>query len=169
MKRILFFTSLVLMLVACGGPKTAPTAAPTSTPRSSAPPTAASAGIDLTKVDMCTLVPKGDIEAVLGPLGKEPKADPPNGPEIGCTFYNEQGEYVDLSLNPVGDWGMLRQLQPDAKDLTLDGDKAFSADKFYGVELWVLRQGKAIIQVRLSTKDLEQAKKFVPKVAARLP
>ena len=169
MSRLAFLLSLIVLLVGCGAPPVAPTLAPTDAPKGPPAPTAASVGIDLTRVNVCTLMPKTDIEAVLGALGRDPKVDPPNGSEQGCTFYNQAGEYVDISLAPVADWSLLRQLQPDAKDGTLDGDKAFSAAKFYGAELWVLRQGQAIIHIRLSTKDLEQAKKFVPKVAAHLP
>ncbi len=168
MKRLPLALLSMLVLVACGVPN-APASPATAQARTTPQATSVSAGLDIQSLDACALMPRADIESVLGTLGKEPKADPPNGSEKGCIYYDQQGEYADITLNPASDWTLLRQLQPDATDFTLDGDKAFSADKSYGAELWVLRPGKAVIHVRVSSKDLEQAKRFVPTVIARLP
>ncbi len=175
--------TIALALVACGGsaaptplPPGVSTASATGPSGSATPPgraapqrTATAVGLDISSIDTCVLLPKADIESVFGPLGKEPKADFPNGNEKGCLYYNDRGEFADIILNPVSDWSLLREVHPDATDLTFNGDKAFSNKNPDSVSLYVLHVPKAVIHVRVSSKDLAEAKLFVPKVIARLP
>jgi hypothetical protein len=168
MKRLVFLVLVLLVLAGCSTPAPATVPAPTAV-KYTALPTPTSTGLDLKSIDVCTMMPQADVESVFGTLRGDPKVDPPNGPEKGCTYYNQQGHFVDISLHPVEEWSLLRQLQPDAVDSTVNGDKAFSADKPDGAYLWVLRPSKAIIEIRLSSKDPAQAKQFIPKVIARLP
>lgn len=174
---------IALALVACGGSAaptplppvvsatsaTGPSGSATAPGRAAAQRTPTVVGLDISSIDTCALLPRADIESVFGPLGKEPKADFPNGNEKGCIYYNDRGEFADIILNPVSDWSLLREVHPDATDLTLNGDKAFSNKNPDSVSLYVLHLPKAVVHVRVSSKDLAEAKLFVPKVIARLP
>ncbi len=154
----------------------APTAVshPTAAPQSNAGQPVAGGStqsLDFTGIDVCKIVSVADFEAVYGPLSKtkDPQVDPPNDPEKGCTIYNDEGNFVDIVLHPTSDWDLLKQLQADAKDKApLDGNTAFSSNKLDAYELFVLRSGKAVVEIRVSTGDLDQARKFAQKVLAKI-
>lgn len=126
--------------------------------------------MDLSKVDVCTLLPASEAEAVFGTkLQKPPQADPPNGNEKGCIYYNEQGHYADIVLHPVDDWSFIKQVQTEGKDLPdIDGHSAFGGEMQSAYRIYVLAQGKAVVDVRDSSGDQGQAEKFVRKVLSLL-
>ena len=182
---LLILLSLILLaafvLSACSATNEAPPATipPTSLPADTASgspadtasgsPADTSASLDFATLDTCALIPPEDIASVIGALRGEPAADPPNGSEKGCLYFNEEGNFADVILGPASDWDLLRQLQPEAEDFTLNGDAAFAADKPDAANLWVLRPGQTVIHVRVSSGDREQAQQLVAKVITQLP
>jgi len=118
-------------------------------------------GMDLSHVNVCQLITKDDVASVFGPVRDEPKEDPPNGNEKGCTYYNQEGHFVDISLSPLDDWNLILQLNPDAKPISdIGGHHAVSKPGVDSLEVWVHQDGKAVINVRDSLQDADQARKF---------
>src|SRR5262249_3540892 len=121
----------------------------------------AAKGMDLSSVNVCQLISKQDVASVFGPVRDEPKEDPPNGSEKGCTYYNQEGHFVDITLKPLDDWNLILQLKPDAKPIPdIAGYHAVSGPGADALEVWVHQDGKAVIGIRDSLQDADQAKKF---------
>jgi hypothetical protein len=145
-------------------------------PTEMAPPEtapAASAGggarsLDFNTLDICTFLPRAEVEKLLGTLSKDPQVDPPNGSEKGCLYYDGQGMFVDVILSPASDFDLLRQMHPDAVDIDFNGETAFSNENFSATELFVLHGSTAVIHVRVSSEDLEQARVFAALVTSLL-
>ena len=126
------------------------------------PPSATPAGgMDLSRVNVCQLISKEEVASVFGPVRDEPKEDPPSGQDKGCTYYNQEGHFVDIILKSLEDWNSILQLNGNAKPIPdIGGYHAYSASKPDSLEVWVLREGKAVINIRDSVQDADQAKKF---------
>jgi hypothetical protein len=130
---------------------------------------AEAAGIDLTTIDPCTLVPKTELETVFGELRGEPKPDVIIGEERGCTYRNMQGNFVDITLYPPTSWNLYKKIQTEITDVVGIGDEAFTTEKSDAVQLWVLLRDRVVVEVRISTHELEQAKQIAQQVIKHLP
>lgn len=176
-----------LLLAACGGETpatpTAPVQAPAETASGPAPTTDAipaptdtteastSSGeaIDLASLDPCTFVPQAEIAGIFGPLKDAGTVDTALGLEKGCTFYNEDGNFVSLTVHPADMWDLRKNLEADTEPVSGLGDEAFGVDKSDAYDLFVLVRDVAMLEVRVSTHDQTQARQLAESMIAQLP
>src|SRR5512139_774740 len=122
---------LALLLVACSGTTTTP--APTqpaaksdntSNPVSAEP---ASAGIDLSQVDVCQLIPVAEVEAVIGTVRKDStKPTLSLDRERGCHYVEaKHGRFYEVELYPLDHWNLAKRTLKDAQPVAAVGDGAY--------------------------------------------
>lgn len=151
--------------------------APTSTmrvqsttgPTSPTASTGSSDALDLSSLDVCTFVPREILAGIFGPLKDEGTPDTVLGREKGCTFYNEEGNFADMRIYPPDEWELRKSLEADRIEVGGLGDEAFAVDKSDAYDLWVLAQDLAVMEVRVSTHDEEQARQIAEALLAQLP
>ncbi|HVG00895.1 MAG TPA: hypothetical protein VND68_13735 [Chloroflexia bacterium] len=198
-RAMLLSVLLVLLLAACGGETSQPTPAgpnpttdaiplptgttpagpnpttdaipaPTSTMRvESTTGTGSSGALDLSSLDVCAFVPREILAGIFGPLKDEGTPDTVLGKEKGCTFYNEEGNFADMRIYPPDEWELRKNLESDKIEVGGLGDEAFAVDKSDAYDLWVLAQDLAVMEVRVSTHDEEQARLIAEALLAQLP
>lgn len=110
-------------------PAPAPAQAPAAAQEAVKAAPAAPMPLNAASVDTCALIARADVEAVVGPLAQDPKADQPQGSLLGgCDFMTADYTSVSVSARPAREFdatvkyaGEKAALQPVAGL----GEKAF--------------------------------------------
>ena len=133
-------------------------------------------GIDLSKIDPCSLLTNDDVAAVMGQVDYKPNAKSFSiiG-EIDCTFVQMgslESPFLQVSVVPPEYW------EHETGQLVIDGapskvadigDEAVTADVKAWQKLMVLLKGKAFVSIRIYPKNIEGARELAAKVIERLP
>lgn len=148
-------------LAGCGKNETSnPAPAPAQAPAAvqEAVKSAPTAPLPLTaaSVDTCALIARADVEAVVGPLAQDPKADTPAGSLLGqCSYYGADASLI-LSARPAREFdgtvkyaGEKAAVQPVAglgekASQTQYGLMIQPAGKAYFLTVVVMRPGGAL-------------------------
>lgn len=134
--------------------------------------------IDVSKVDVCAMLTRAEIEAVMGPAEYKPDARTfPVQDEVGCNFMQEhnqddgtvKGQQLDVVLWSSHYWEMQRGLYDNATPVAGIGAEAFTLDSGGWETLFVRVPDKALVEVHIFPKDLENAKKLALAVIGKLP
>ncbi len=134
--------------------------------------------IDVSKVDVCGMLTRAEIEAVMGPAEYKPAARTfPVQDEVGCNFMQEhnqddgtvKGQQLDVVLWSSHYWTMQRGLYDNATPVAGIGAEAFTLDSGGWQTLFVRVPDKALVEVHIFPKDLENAKKLALAVIGKLP
>jgi hypothetical protein len=180
--------ALAVLLQACGGTEATPTLVPSSTataPPATAtvpasiehavqtiqagPPTPTPAIIDLKSLDVCTLIPADQVAHTIGTLSGQGKPTISVAEEKGCEWTNDKGNFADLIVNSPFDWDLQKALNPDYTALGGIGDDAFTIKHTDALELWVLLTNRAILEVRVSSQNQNQAGQLALLLMHKLP
>ncbi|MBC8074507.1 MAG: DUF3558 family protein, partial [Chloroflexales bacterium] len=159
-------------LAACGGPtptaSTAPydnVAAPTSAAASS---DAIGLGIDQTRLDVCALLPRAEVEAAIGTLVDEPKQSLAIGDEVGCGYLVDQGRGYEVLVYNLDRWELLPQFL-DVSPVAGLGDGAYAEKRVGGgVTLYVLLRERAVVSVGVNGADTPQLRQLLSLALAQI-
>jgi hypothetical protein len=141
-------------LLACGGSQ-----APKSDSEGAAPEEFSlgdTAGVDFSAIDVCTWLPLGDVEKIVGPLDGEPKTQKPLADERACDYRTDDGHWYDVELNTLATFGIQHGLQSEDEDVEGIGDQAFARRLSLDTFLYVKVAGKATVIVRSGKRQEEQ-------------
>jgi hypothetical protein len=119
-------------------------------------------------IEACTLLDRGDVVRIFGPLRDEAKPDRGLRGEKDCRWRNEEGQWLKASLYGASRWelekGIVSEMHP--RPLANAGDEGFSVKQ--GTDSVVhVRKGGAIIEVSCSC-GIEKAESLARMAAARL-
>lgn len=178
MKRIVAQLIVVLLLVwsvaACGNAGTpAPTQSPAK-PIAKAEPSSvepASAGLDLSNVDVCQLIPAAEVEAIVGPLRKD-SAKPTLSldRERGCKYIEDKhGQFFEVELYPLDQWNLAKRALKDAQPVAGVGDGAYLGTYSDCKWLKVLVKDRVVIGVRVGDEDQTSALALYEVMLKHLP
>lgn len=173
---------LALALSACGGPTSTPSTVPTSAnPIPTAVGDANSAldssssidvdgsGIDQTKLNVCTMLPRADVEAAIGALSKAPQPTIPIGNEVGCTYVTDQARAYAVSVYNLDRWELFTKGM-DGESVAGIGDGGWMVKGFEGSHtLYVLLRNRAVVGVDVAGADTPQFRKLVDVALAAVP
>ena len=124
-------------------------------------------GIDQTKLNICAIIPRTSVEAVIGPLAAAPKASLPIGNEVGCD-YTSDARYVGISVYNLDRWELFTK-GLEGKPVSGVGDGGFMAEEVDGSHtLYVLLRGRAVIGVHLSGENMQEFRKLVDATQAQI-
>jgi len=135
-------------------------------------------GIDVSKVDACALLTRAEVEAVMGPVEYKPHAPQSVRDEKDCNYVQEhnqddgtiKGQELDVVIWPSHYWEMHQALSAaDATPVAGIGDEAFTVIFPTLQTLFVRVRAKAIVEVHVYPKNVENAKKLALKVLEHLP
>jgi hypothetical protein len=170
---------LVAALTACGGARTdgVPSAA---TDASVAPPPAPIAspnartgaggpGIDQTKLDVCALLPRDQVEAAIGALTEAPKPSITIGSEVGCEYVVDQGRGYEITVYNLDRWELIPTFIDGTTPVAGIGDGAYAAKGVGGgTALYVLLRGRAVVGARVNGADTPQFRRLLDVALARV-
>jgi len=115
-------------------------------------------GMDLSGVNVCQLL---DPAAVAAVVGEEIDADPQEmlsiDREKGCRFDGVSGNYYEITLHPLDQWGLTEYILNEPQELPGVGDGAFSGSSSDAALIRVLAAGRVVIEVRVSDEDPDHA------------
>jgi hypothetical protein len=119
--------------------------------------------------DPCALVPKAEVEKIIGQLKTAPKADTGLQKEKECNYENMEGAWLKVSLYSSERWGLQKGIVSEMNpiDITGLGEEAFSVKRGASMEIYV-RKGALILEVS-STVGLDRTKKFAEAAIKQLP
>jgi hypothetical protein len=118
-------------------------------------------GIDQTKIDVCALLPRLQVEAAIGPLEEEPRRSLAIGSEVGCEYTVAQGRGYEVSVYNLDRWDLIPQLM-DVTPVGGLGDGAFAEKQVGGgVALYVLLRDRAVVGARVNGADTPQLRKLL--------
>ncbi len=163
---------LAFVLGACGGPAgDAPPAPVQEEPTAQEPGEDLAAdssldledGTDLEGVNACQQIPAGEVGAIAGPLREDDtREDVSIAGEAGCTYYDQDGHFYDLSYEPLYSWGTVEYALNEAEPVEALLDGAWKGT-YEGGEITVkaLVKGELVIGVHLSSGGIETARGLV--------
>jgi len=125
--------------------------------------------VDLASLKPCGILSREEVEPVFGTVRGEPREDVSISGEKGCTYRNLKGNFADIVVYEPEKWKLQKVVRKNVNPVEGMGDEAFWARVDNTVELWVLLRDRAVVEVRVSTKDLEQARKLAQRVIDKLP
>jgi hypothetical protein len=119
--------------------------------------------------DPCTLVPKAEVEKIIGELKTSPKPDTGLQKEKECNYENMAGAWLKVRLYSSERWGMQKGIvsEMNPTDIAGLGEEAFSVKRGSSIEVYV-RKGALILEVS-STVGLEKTRKFAETAIKQLP
>jgi hypothetical protein len=121
------------------------------------------AGTDLEGVNACQQIPAEEVSAIVGPLREdETREDVSISGEAGCTYYDQDGHFYDLSFEPLYSWGTVEYALNEAEPVEGLLDGAWQGT-YEGGEITVkaLVEGELVIGVHLSSGGIETARDLV--------
>src|SRR5215217_5068499 len=189
MLRIITFTGrarfilcailLVAALVACGGARTdgvpsattdasvAPPPAPIASPNASTD--AGGPGIDQTKLDVCALLPRDQVEAAIGALTEAPKPSITIGSEVGCEYVVDQGRGYEIMVYNLDRWELIPTFIDGTTPVAGIGDGAYAAKAVGGgTALYVLLRGRAVVGAQVNGADTSQFRRLMDVALAQV-
>jgi hypothetical protein len=119
--------------------------------------------------DPCALVPRIEVEKIIGQLKTAPKADTGLQKEKECNYENSEGAWLKVSIYSSERWGLQKGIvsEMNPTDITGLGEEAFSVKRGTSMEIYV-RKGALILEVS-STVGLEQTRKFAEAAIKQMP
>lgn len=170
---ILLALTMILALIssACGGTAGEAPPAPTQAESSAEPSEVGvvsdtsqndlpSEGTDLAGVNTCQQIPAEEVSVIVGPLREDDTSqDVSIAGEAGCTYYDQEGQFYDLSYEPLYIWGTVEYALNEAQPVEDLLDGAWMG-RYDGGEITVkvLVKGELVIGVHISAGDLETAR-----------
>lgn len=121
-----------------------------------------------TGIEACTLLDRGDVSRIFGPLRDEPKPDRGLRGENDCRWHNEEGQWLKASLYSASRWQLEKAIVSEMypRPVAGAGDEAFSVRQ--GTDNVVhVRKGEAVIEVSCSC-GIEKTESLARMAAARL-
>jgi hypothetical protein len=165
--------ALLLALAACGAatydnqPAAGATAAVgVTTPQLSSDditggPAGSGPGIDQTRIDVCALLPRPQIEAVIGVLTKLPQPTIAIGDEVGCKYVVDQGRAYSVTIYNLDRWELLPTFL-EVEPFEGLGDGAYSEQRVGGATaLYVLLRNRAVVGVDVNGADTPQLRQLL--------
>jgi len=119
--------------------------------------------------DPCALVPKAEVEKIIGELKTPPKPDTGLQKEKECNYDNMEGAWLKVSVYSSERWGMQKGIVSEMSPAAITGlgEEAFSVKRGTTSEIYV-RKGGLILQVS-STVGLEKTRKFAEAAIKQMP
>jgi hypothetical protein len=119
--------------------------------------------------DPCALVPKAEVEKIIGELKTPPKPDTGPQKEKECNYENVGGTWLKVSIYSSERWGMQKGIvsEMNPTDIVGLGEEAYSVKRGSSMEVYV-RKGALILEVS-STVGSEKARKFAEAAIKQLP
>jgi hypothetical protein len=127
----------------------------------------ASVSFAQTELDPCALVPKADLEKILGEIKESPKAKEGLMKEKECEWTNMSGSWLSIGIYSSEKWGLKKGGANNPADVTGLGEEAFTDKRGTDAEIYV-RKGKWMLEVRTSSGSAN-AKKAAEIAIAKLP
>jgi len=120
-------------------------------------------GTDLDGVNLCQLVPVGEVSAIVGPLREdETEEDISLAGEAGCKYYDQEGHFYVLTFYPLMEWGVVEYTLNDAEKVAGLLDGAWMGSYSGGeITLKALAEGEMVIGTHISTGDLDTARQLI--------
>jgi hypothetical protein len=169
---------LIAALAACGGARTdgAPSAATDASVAPPAPIASPSAsidvggpGIDQTKLDVCALLPRDQVEAAIGALTEAPKPSITIASEVGCEYVVDQGRGYEITVYNLDRWELIPTFIDGTTPVVGIGDGAYAAKAVGGgTALYVLLRGRAVVGARVNGADTSQFRRLLDVALARV-
>ncbi|MDF1500140.1 MAG: hypothetical protein P1P76_06710 [Anaerolineales bacterium] len=115
-------------------------------------------GMDLSGIDVCTMLPLKQVAAIAGPLDQEtPREMISIDREVDCQHYNTSGEFFEVQLYPLDQWALQEIILNDVQAMEGIGDDAFLGTYSDAITLRTLVEGTTVISTRVSNMDLNTA------------
>ena len=126
-------------------------------------------GMELADVDVCTLLPRPAIEAIIGGIRDEAEATISIDREVGCRFINGDGIFFEIQLYPLDQWALAEVTLLDAEPVTGVGAGAFVGTYPDAITLKGLIENEVVISVHVGDSNLETAIALFNVMADNLP
>lgn len=119
-------------------------------------------GIDQTKIDVCAKLPRGQVEAAIGPLVEDPKPSISIGSEVGCDYVVDQGRGYGVTIYNLDRWDLIPQTL-DVTPVPDLGDGAYlqRRDVDGSHQLFVLVRDRAVVGVSVNGADTPQLRQLL--------
>lgn len=125
---------------------------------------------DLTGIDVCEMLPREEVVEIVGALDPDsPAVMISIDREVGCQYYNTSGEFFEVQLYPLDQWGLQEIILNDVELLEGVGAGAFIGNYSDALTLRTLVEGVTVISTRVSTKDLDTAMALYELTLENLP
>ncbi|CAG0932278.1 hypothetical protein TFLX_02516 [Thermoflexales bacterium] len=159
--QLMIVLVLTLSVAACGNAPTSSSPAQLTTkPNNNSQPVSAeatTAGIDLSQVDVCELLPVAEVEAVIGAV-RQGSTKPTRSldRERGCHYVDAKHvRFYEVELYPLDQWNLAKRTLKDAQPVADVGDGAYLGTYSDCKWLKVLVKDRVVIGVRVG--DEKQA------------
>ena len=166
---------LALLLAACGSAPTPPSPTQlTTNPNNNRNPVSADttvAGIDLSQIDVCELLPVAEVEAVTGPLRQDStKPTLSLDRERGCKYIDaKHGRFYEVALYPLDQWNLAKRTLKDAQPVAAVGDGAYLGTYSDCKWLQVLVKDRVVIGARVGDENQATALALYEVMLKHLP
>lgn len=130
-------------------------------------PDAGGRGIDQTRLDVCAIVSRTRVEAVIGALAKAPKAILPIGNEVGC-HYASDARSATISVYNLDRWDLFTQ-GLEGTPVSGIGDGGLMVKEVDGSHtLYVLLRDRAVVGIHLSGENMQEFRQLVDATQAEI-
>ena len=121
------------------------------------------------KLAPCALVPRAEVEKIMGELKEAPKSEEGLQKEKECNYTNKEGAWLKASIYSSERWGLQKGIVSEMNPSPLEGlgEEAFGVKRGSSYEVYVLK-GKWILEIS-SSAGPDVAKKFAAASVKQLP
>ncbi|MBN2554354.1 MAG: hypothetical protein JXA97_00320 [Anaerolineales bacterium] len=126
-------------------------------------------GMKLEGVDVCMLLPRPAIEAIIGVIRDEVEPTLSIDREVGCRFINADGVFFEVQLYPLDQWALAEITLLDAESVPGVGAGAYVGTYTDAITLKGLIENEVVISVHVGDSNLDTAIALFNIMADNLP
>lgn len=113
-------------------------------------------GIDLSQVEVCSLIPQEMVAKICGPL-RESRETTIIDREKGCLYVNKAGLFFEITYIPLDRWGLVQYTMKEPVPIENVGDGGFQSSYPDALMVRILAKGRAVIEIRSSDDKMDTA------------